>query len=235
MLTKIAISSCLAGLTLASFEQIIQALDQSGAAVERGIKGTSAYFGDYGCWCYFDENHGKGRGPAVDAYDALCKQLHHNYECLIMETAAGANDSCDVDPWAVEYTPDLGVLTAMFNNNYEGVLAACEAQPDPCKVNVCKTEMGFAVQFALENQQSSRDDAAYKHELGFQPLEGDNCPIKENKDTTDSEKSCCGPYPMRFPYKTFDGNRACCNVKTYDVNTLECCADGSGIKFIGTC
>lgn len=39
----------------------------------------------WGCWCYFDENSGRGRGQALNEGDALCKVLQHAYECIQMD------------------------------------------------------------------------------------------------------------------------------------------------------
>lgn len=237
MLVKATITSSFFGFAFAGFEQIGNALTQAGVKVPGDRLLASHQFTNYGCWCYMDETHGKGRGPPVDEFDALCKELHHNYECLLMETAAGTNGSCAVDPWEVEYTTPMAVLLGIVNLDFDAVLAGCESEfaDDECKMNVCKTEIGFGVrQTILQNTAANRQDM-YEHENGFMPLEGDNCPIKDNSDTGDNEKKCCGPYPNRFPYKTNGGDRGCCSTKTFDVNTLECCNDGSGIKFIGGC
>ena len=37
---------------------------------------------------------------------------------------------------------------------------------------------------------------------------------------------CCGMYPLRFPFHSDNGNRGCCNGKTYDTSQLICCNDG---------
>ena len=42
-----------------------------------------ALVNEYGCWCYFQDDHHKGRGQPVDALDHLCKQLHDGYTCAI--------------------------------------------------------------------------------------------------------------------------------------------------------
>ena len=39
----------------------------------------------YGCWCYFDEEHGKGHGTPQDGYDDACLALHHGVTCAMME------------------------------------------------------------------------------------------------------------------------------------------------------
>jgi len=46
--------------------------------------------------------------------------------------------------------------------------------------------------------------------------------------------ACCGAYPARFPYKTQQGARQCCNDTTFNPLLLQCCADNSLVP-VGTC
>ena len=69
----------------------------------RGLNNTMADVGGYGCWCYIDYTHGKGKGTPVDELDIACKTLHHNYECLILETESMVGNACQSDPWNVSY------------------------------------------------------------------------------------------------------------------------------------
>lgn len=45
---------------------------------------------------------------------------------------------------------------------------------------------------------------------------------------------CCDSFPNRFPYKTNNGARDCCNGATYATALLECCPNGS-TAVIGAC
>ena len=54
-----------------------------------------------GCWCYFDENHGKGKGQPVNAIDEKCRQLAHAYDCAIMDAEDAGEPPCV--PWDVQY------------------------------------------------------------------------------------------------------------------------------------
>ena len=38
---------------------------------------------------------------------------------------------------------------------------------------------------------------------------------------------CCGTYPDRFPFYSYDNTRGCCAGKTYDKDTLQCCEGGN--------
>lgn len=60
---------------------------------QRNVAGTSFKFKnlqEYGCWCYFDDLHGQGRGIAQDGYDDACMALHHGIACAMLEI-----DNCD--------------------------------------------------------------------------------------------------------------------------------------------
>merc|ERR1712079_465815 len=55
---------------------------------------------EYGCWCYFYDDHGRGKGTPVDAIDEMCKTLHEGYECA-MRDAEDEGSTCV--PWEVDY------------------------------------------------------------------------------------------------------------------------------------
>lgn len=65
-----------------------------------------------GCWCYFGEDHGKGKGPPLDELDEICKTLADGYDCAMIDyendpkTGHSHNDICI--PWEVEYKSALG-------------------------------------------------------------------------------------------------------------------------------
>ena len=66
--------------------------------------GTSnGYVEDYGCWCYFGENYGIGKGLPVDEMDGLCKRLANAYECAMMDYAEANDGNDDCVPWEVQY------------------------------------------------------------------------------------------------------------------------------------
>ena len=149
MLTNIAIFTPFLTFTLAGPESIknaLAAIYQNQTNNPRALSGTSADVGGYGCWCYIDSAHGKGKGHPVDNLDAECKTLHHNYECLIMDRDIGES-TCEVDPWDVYYERDVNVFMAMFNLDEDALESACEVanQGDQCKIDVCKVEMSFSL------------------------------------------------------------------------------------------
>merc|ERR1711972_294648 len=55
---------------------------------------------EYGCWCYFYDNHGRGKSQPVDETDSYCKMLHDGYECAIRDCA---DDGIECIPWETSY------------------------------------------------------------------------------------------------------------------------------------
>jgi len=192
----------------------------------RALSNTVSDIGGYGCWCYIDGAHGKGRGKPLDMVDAECKVLHHNYECLIMD------EECQVLPWDATYTRDINVFMALFNEDESALITACESANigDQCAINVCKTEMVFTIKIASASSVG-KTESSLKHAKGFNPMEVDNCVVKSG---VESERSCCGDFPTRFPFKNYGGVNQCCGMKTYDSTVLECCTEEE-LKFVGAC
>jgi len=166
----------------------------------------------YGCWCYFDDNHGRGRSHPVNEMDALCKYLVEGYDCAIIDAdLEGATEACI--PWEVSYT------AASIGDN---VVEECnEHNTDNCAIRACIVESTFATSVFRLMISGAQLDMSAKHANGFDV--DANCPTTQG---TPSEKECCGTYPYRHPYKTYGGQRSCCGHKTYDVTILNCCPSG---------
>merc|ERR1712203_311703 len=60
---------------------------------------------EYGCWCYFGNDHGRGKGQPQDAIDEMCKVLADGYDCA-MRDAEDEGTTCV--PWEVEYVSAIG-------------------------------------------------------------------------------------------------------------------------------
>jgi len=168
----------------------------------------------WGCWCYFDENSGRGRGQALNEGDALCKTMQHGYECIQLENA-------DCTPWAADYT-EVSFFVAE-----EAIMSTCEAANtgDNCKINSCAVETRFVNKvYGLLNVGAFKFEDNYKHENGFVPVDG--CPISPG---IFSSKECCGEYPTKFPFKTNNGVRKCCGDQVYESEVWMCCEDSDTI------
>lgn len=168
----------------------------------------------YGCWCYFDEAHGKGKSHPVNEIDAFCKALHEGYECAIIDAdSEGDIEACI--PWEVSYVP-AGV------GETEDIIDQCADRNDNnCARRACMVETQFVTSmFRFTISGGAMDDSS-RHDNGFDVEE--NCPTTQG---VPSEKDCCGHYPYRHPYKTYGGQRNCCGMKTYDITVLSCCPNG---------
>ena len=151
----------------------------------------------------------------------LSYKLHYNQICNSLPS-----------PWDATYTRDISVFMALFNEDESALITACETANagDQCAISVCKTEMVFTIKIASASSVG-KTESSLKHAKGFNPMEGDNCVVKSG---VESERSCCGFYPTRFPFKNYGGVNQCCGMKTYDSTVLECCPE-EDLKFVGAC
>jgi len=165
----------------------------------------------YGCWCYFQENVGKGKSDPVDTLDSICKVLHQGYECAMID-----------EPTCVPYEVDYNRPNVFMISSKDQILPACESlNSDQCQINACASETNFVFQIFGTQFHNAPDHQHKTDGTGFDAEA--NCPITHGES---GEKSCCGSYPDRFPYKSFSGIRACCGMGTYDTGIQECCDEG---------
>lgn len=192
-----------------------------GVATDRALtQADMSMLNMYGCWCYFEDDHGKGRGQPIDELDAQCKILQDGYYCAIQD-AADLGQSCT--PWEVIYNSAIGI--GIGSISIPNVIAECDtANPsDGCGNAACKIEGYFVVGFLQKILTGSQINQDYRHLNGFDKMA--MCPISGNG--LKSEKSCCGDHPKRFPFKNYGGNRECCQGHTFNTNLYTCCADGT--------
>jgi len=242
MMLKIT-TAALFGLTIADYDsiqsQIMSRVRNSSLRAFSGNVATAVrQFDEYGCWCYFYDNVGRGKGTPVDEIDGLCKTLHDGYMCAMIDAENEGSEECV--PWEVEYNPGQGTGSDRF--------ADCLAQnpgASNCVVRSCSVEGIFADNiFALLLGGSSADLATYSHANGFDPshsyeecttdADGNEtcewvqgaCASKPYTQKASGDKACCGAYPNRYPFRTLDGDRACCGSRTYNTQILNCCANG---------
>jgi len=192
----------------------------------------------YGCWCYFQDDHGKGKGIPANEMDEVCRVLHEGYECIIFD--AEQENDLDCVPWDEPYKSGSGLgLAADDPDNVSSEAALrkeCFAsnKRNKCAARSCAVENYFVVNVFKLFMGGTQLDYSLKHSLGkFDPKDADSCPIK-NVDAPLSERECCGLYPLRKPFKIngVNGARGCCGAKTYNKNMLQCCA---GDKLKMTC
>merc|ERR1712048_1016899 len=117
---KLISALILPACTYATFVQMaadylkLQQLEENRAVKE--IIGLQAFtdIDGYGCWGYFEDDHGLGRSQPKDAIDAHCRTIHDGYTCAIMDS----DDTCV--PWTVEYT------SGIENNDITDLVPNCE-------------------------------------------------------------------------------------------------------------
>jgi len=174
----------------------------------------------YGCWCNFGNQLMHGSGAPVNVFDEKCKDLQR---CLRCARQDGVNDGYECNPTTKQYSSAL----AMSNM---GLQSKCsDANPgDDCAAHVCMCELNL-IDDLLELMWSFVVyDDQYLHSKGFDP----EIMCETSPQINDME--CCGYYPSRFPYSTYD-NDCCTNTQErYQVVTHECCSSW-GVVPIGTC
>lgn len=188
----------------------------------RALKKTDlAVLQGYGCWCYFEEERGKGQ--PVDDYDSQCKVLQDGYECLRLDAE---KEQLDCDIWTVEYNSAVG-FGGISSMNIEALKLECDNSnggPNTCESRLCRVE-GWFVQniILLMFQKFQVPNPTFQHQsMNFDP--SIECQVKPG---VQSEKECCGQYPIRWPFKTQGGDRDCCQGRTFNAALNQCCADGS--------
>merc|ERR1712176_1091759 len=200
MMIKFAISSLMA-LAAADKDSIDRQLlglvrNSSLRAFTGNIANAVNSLDEYGCWCYFYDNVGRGKGTPVDEIDGFCKTLGDGYQCAILDSEA-AGESCV--PWEVSYNPGTGAGVNLRDS--------CNTlNSDNCARYACAVEGQFV-------------DSLFAFLLS-------GSPVKPGVKGVSGEKACCGAYPYRFPFKTLDGDRACCGARTYNTQLLNCCSNG---------
>merc|ERR1712048_869558 len=230
--------------SLESMEKGFQELNEKISGGNRNMLSVSLKnLDNYGCWCYFDEAVGNGKGLPRDFIDEECRALHRSYECAIAEIP-------NCIPYSVQ-TTTVGGLVETFGSE----LAACKviitpvvaggAQNVECSIADCAAETKF-----IENVTGYLvNNDAFFHNLthlgiAWSDKQGGSgigefnpereciaeCPSgKCYSDKTD--RKCCGVMPERFPYKVHPNtpayNQDCCgdqNVKeeVFQTATHQC-------------
>merc|ERR1711957_605607 len=144
----------------------------------------------------------------------------NEYDCCMLDNEeTTGNDSCV--PWEVRYLPGTGTgeSNLVFNcdgfNNINPITNAGFCANCACKVEgvfILKVFNLFIAGGGIEEQfmQPEFDEKA-------------GCPLVDG--IKDSERTCCGEHPHRFPYRPLSGERGCCGGATFDTTLQECCPD----------
>jgi len=170
----------------------------------------------YGCWCSFDGMWRTGHGAPMDEYDTLCRQLHNCYKCAAID-GDNAGSNCEAAVEAYVLPNKKANLHSHFHNRCSRV-----NRGNLCAIRACTCETFFVVEI-LEKMMKAYDlNPTFVHDHGGFSRDSDCGRVS----SAESEKECCGYYPLRFPYPTEDGNKQCCYDKVYDANEMGCCPGG---------
>jgi hypothetical protein len=232
--------------SLASMEKGFQELNQALAGENnRNLLASSlSDLANYGCWCYFDDKVGNGKGLPRDFIDEECRQLHRSYECAIAEIAGCI-------PYTVRNAA-ANTLVAAFNGD---ILQACtvlnnpqvvgNAADVPCAIASCAAETKF-----ISNVQNYllTEDALFSSltHLGMKYNNGNSdgifnperecvaeCP-RGNCYSDKGDRQCCGVMPDRAPFKVHAGDvvleQACCADKEVYTLATHSCTAGEVVK-----
>merc|ERR1711988_406407 len=182
--------------------------------------GALDFLDGYGCWCYFDQDVGKGQGIPMNEIDSWCRTLHHGYSCARIDDA---NNNLCHQPWEEMYNHID--LSKFVSAPYDGVDIECDTlnPGNDCAARACTVESYFILHLVKYTLIPVGDpnsfDQSVQHANGWDPTA--HC-FPVGADTSPME--CCGTYPVRFPYRTKNGDRACCGSVTYDATLHNCCA-----------
>jgi len=181
----------------------------------------------YGCWCFFGNiDSTLGRGPPIDHYDGVCKELTQCYRCIIHDADNEGDDECD--PYNTEFESSLMVSGSFGINN---ITTSCQtSNQNSCQWRTCSCAMTMVSNFFnLSFDTETEYDENMKHSNGFDyNLE---CPQQGRAQ----DRQCCGYYPNR---RTFDRSefRDCCHQKSiYNPLRHQCCDSGEHVGLGARC
>jgi len=155
---------------------------------------------EYGCWCFFDEKHGQGRGSPVDSFDSHCMKYHHAVACAKREIA-----SCD--PYDTTYS-----VTAKQNGGGD-IIYDCETGNTACQEATCYAQQHFISLLLNEQLENLKvpnypQFSAWKNGGTF-----DNESCKLTHGIKPREEMCCGTWKHNTKRLLRYGkhlSRACC-------------------------
>ncbi|CBY20347.1 unnamed protein product [Oikopleura dioica] len=195
----------------------------------------------YGCYCFaagpFKLLQNAGSGAPMDAPDSACRR---HGRCNLCANRDFGEETCDqFTPYGFEAKQD-----PVTGEKY----IKCLDKEGTCGRSVCECDVKLA--YDLKDLEFSWNVLHHARWAGFDAK--GSCYAGAPEDRMEMDKSpkigepvesCCGEYPMRFPFLSDNGRqgwangsgkfRECCAGKTFDPALLECC-DGQ-ITEIGSC
>jgi hypothetical protein len=207
---------------------------------------------NYGCWCHFGDSR-PVRGAAMDEVDGMCQTWYWSKDCIGIDLGP----ECDLN---MQYVDVLTELDFPFDptHDYDALCVSFNAG-DECAQQNCMTDAYF-LRSIFNHMAFNHMNDSMSTDFGFNTDVCKNLDSKLGVDGTTEgpfttaapgpdattvagattappqpSHACCGSFPNRFPFKLKNGERACCNDKTYATHLLECCAADQSLALIGTC
>lgn len=206
----------------------------------------------YGCWCFFDDKVGNGKGSPIDPIDDECRNLHRGYECAI----ADHGETCV--PWEVIYFPPTGGTN--FIQQLGSITAACVhtntvlTNFGDCAVTACIVETHFTNEYTTITQTYNPnfgDFSHHKFQAGTNPPNSviiganpnfdhdEKCKPPRKYDQDRSPRKCCGSYPYRYPFKAYSFKPAkeqdCCDGTIFTKVDACCISNAVVSRSTGQC
>lgn len=213
-------------------------------------------FVDYGCWCFQNEEVSSFRLPSVDEYDTGCQSLVKCETCVAMDFADDEKCAISETGYP-EYNATITRTGTIECNNVAGTCqrAYCEchknfAENFPNKVSgdrqyhasrFDKKPKGKDTESELTRKEetcvppkktkpsSAGMDGRFDDDFRGLQLDGfftTESPKSKNDKKVKSDH-CCGEYPARYPFSSFDGDHGCCGSQTYDKASKDCCGSST--------
>ena len=148
---------------------------------------------------------------------AKCKGVKDTYGlgCKISKIKFDIkNRFCNLVKRKIAYNSHLDELSCEYAANP----GTCERTSCECDLRLAQSLYEFSYDFQKPNMASQ----------GFDPIT--QCKASgQGEGQTAVVDQCCGATPNRFPFYSDNGNRACCNGKTYNSAALVCCSHGPAV------
>lgn len=184
--------------------------EDCGPSTECGAVFEFSKIWNYGCWCYFGDNAGEGKGMPQNALDKACKNLQLCYRCVKIDSL-GDEEMCH--PGNTKYKYEIDVDGGIYQN-------CALSNSEECAVHTCSCEQDFIRKLVGLLWNGYIFDYSFHHSVWAQ---WNVCNFAGGPHILD----CCGEYPKRRPFFS-DTNFDCCKNKiVYNFTQEMCCDDGT--------
>jgi len=182
----------------------------------------------YGCWCNFGSKLTNGKGQPVSAHDKVCKNMQLCLRCAEMDAGEGGYE-CDAK--TTEYNSIFSQSSGQNNNDNSFNSQCANLNPgNLCGTHVCTCEIQLINDILSLVWDLEPYETFPRHPSN--PYGGDF--DTESQCVTEpgnSDLSCCGKYPFRYPYNNI--NKNCCESVEQLFNPFKSLCCENGIQPIG--